>query len=102
MLSDQTSWDAWFQNIKSSVQDYLWEYSDPDGTAVFARPLAPIEPQREPTPETPEPAAGPVTRASTQTLAETPVQREARKAKHKEDLDLYFKRFNVYKDVKED
>lgn len=44
MLSDQALWDGWYQNIKGSVQDYLWEYFNLDGTAVYERPVAPVEP----------------------------------------------------------
>ena len=50
LLSDQSTWDGWYENIKGSVPDYLWKYFDPDNDAIFPDPVAPVEPVMEPPP----------------------------------------------------
>ena len=48
ILTDQASWDVWYQNVRSAVQNFLWEYFNPDETAIYERSIAPIEPYFEP------------------------------------------------------
>lgn len=61
LLSDQSTWNRWYKNIKGSVPDYLWKYFDPDNDAVFVEPVAPVEPTIELPPLAPPPAPGPAT-----------------------------------------
>lgn len=44
LLTDQSTWDTWFQNIKESVENYLWEYFDLNDTAKFVKPIQPVKP----------------------------------------------------------
>ena len=100
LLSDQSTWDGWYENIKGSVPDYLWKYFDPDNDAIFVDPVAPVEPVMEPPPEMPPPAPGPTTRNAPQ--GETPEQRASRESRYKEDMDMYFKRHTIYRDAKKE
>ena len=101
LLSDQSTWDGWYENIKGSVPDYLWKYFDPDGDAVFVEPIPPVEPVIEPPPVVPASFAGPSTR-STQPPAETPEHQAGRESRYKENMDMYFKRHTIYRDVKKE
>ena len=86
LLSDQSTWDTWFQNIKSSIQDYLWIYFNPDSTVVFVRPIEPVEPLPDNPLETLE-LSGPNTQSASLHLAKTPNQRVAREAKFKKEFE---------------
>ena len=61
LLSDQSTWDGWYKNIKASILDYLWKYFDPDNDSVFVEILAPVEPTMEIQPPASLPAPGPAT-----------------------------------------
>ncbi|MCJ1347915.1 hypothetical protein MMC31_006145 [Peltigera leucophlebia] len=86
LLSDQSTWDGWYENIKGSVPDYLWKYFDPDDAAIFVEPIPPVEPLIEPPPH-PAPTSGPTTRNS-QPPGETPEHRAGCESKYKEDMDI--------------
>ena len=62
LLSDRSTWDGWYENIKGSVPDYLWKYFDPDNNAIFLDSVAPVEPIMKPLPQAPTPAPGPTPR----------------------------------------
>ncbi|MCJ1346517.1 hypothetical protein MMC31_004734, partial [Peltigera leucophlebia] len=100
LLSDQSTWDGWYENIKGSVPDYLWKYFDPDDAAIFVEPIPPVEPLIEPPPH-PAPTSGPTTRNS-QPPGETPEHRAGRESKYKEDMDMYFKRHTIYRDARKE
>ena len=76
LLSDQGNWIAWYETVKSAVLEPLWKRFDPDGSAVYVKPIEPIEPLSEQPQETPASSSGYSTR-STQTQAETPHQQVA-------------------------
>ena len=101
LLSDQSTWDGWYENIKGSVPDYLWKYFDPDNDAVFVEPVAPVEPAMELPPPAAPPASGPATR-NNQPQGETPEQRASRELRYKEGMDMYFKRHTIYRDDKKE
>lgn len=86
LLSDQSTWDTWFQNIKSSIQDYLWIYFNLDSTAVFVRPIEPVEPLPNNPSETLE-LSGPNTQSASLHPAKTSNQRVAREAKFKKEFE---------------
>lgn len=101
LLSDQSTWDGWCENIKGSVPDYLWKYFDLDNDAVFVDPVAPVESVMEPPPPAPPPAPGPATR-NNQPLGETPEQQTSCELRYKESMDMYFKRHTIYRNAKKE
>lgn len=101
LLTDQSTWDPWYETIKSSVPEPLWKYFDPDGSAVYLEPIEPIELVRDQPQETPASSSGHSTQ-STQTLADTPDQQAARAARYKENMDIYFKQYQIYQGAKRD
>ena len=99
ILSNQSTWEPWFNNLKGSVPRHLWKFFDPEGTEVFLEPIAPVEPVLEP-PPIPVPtlgSSGPSTR-STPTLSngETPAQLAARERRFEKQLELFYKQHNIY------
>ena len=95
LISDQSTLDGWYENIKGSVPDYLWKYLDPDNNVVFVEPVAPVEPAMELPPLVPPPAPGPATR-NNQPLRETPEQQASCELRYKEGMDMYFKRHSMH------
>ena len=73
LLSDQSIWNGWYNNIKGLVPNYLQKYFDTDNNTVFVELVAPVEPELElPLPApllAPEPDA-----QNNQSLRKTPKQ----------------------------
>ena len=99
VLSNQSTWEPWFNNLKGSVPKHLWKFFDPEGTEVFLEPIAPVEPVLEPPPVAvpSQGSFGPSTR-STPTLSsgETPAQLAAREGRYEKQLELFYKQHNIY------
>ncbi|MCJ1463535.1 hypothetical protein MMC07_002143 [Pseudocyphellaria aurata] len=63
VLSDQSTWEPWYNNLKGTVPRHLWRFFDPEGTDVFVEPL----PEQAPIATLPPVvASGPSTRSTTQ------------------------------------
>lgn len=94
ILSDYKTWEPWYHNFKLSVPANHWVYVDPDGEAIFPEPVAPEEPVLE-QPPAPEISAisRPITRS---TSASETDQQAAREAKYEEDLDRFYKKYEIY------
>lgn len=83
------------------MQDYLWEYFDPDNTTDFSKPIEPVAPA--PVVDLPEPSEAstpaPNTRSSSaHPGGETTGQRKAREAKYDKDFDRYIKLHQIWRD----
>lgn len=104
LLIDQNTWEAWYQNIKGSVQDYLWNYFNPDSTTVFVRPIELLKPVFDILQENPAvSSSGPNTRStSLQSLGETSEQRAAREAKFDKEFDWYTEHHQIWRNAKKD
>lgn len=76
---------------------HFWEYFDPDGDAVFTKPVPPVEPVLELPPTVPVAAIGPST-PSSQPPRETPDQQIAREHRHEKKMDTFFKLHTIYRD----
>ena len=100
LLLDQSTWDRWYENIKGSVPDYLWNYSNPDNDAIFINPVAPVESVMEPPPKMSPLAPGLTTRNATH--KKTREQQASCESKYKEDIDMYFKRYTIYTNTKKE
>ena len=97
LLLDQSTWDGWYENIKGSVPDYLWNYFDLDNDVIFVDLVAPVKPIMEPLPGMPPLALGLTTLNATH--GETSKQRASRESRYKEDIDIYFKWHTIYRDA---
>ncbi|MCJ1265825.1 hypothetical protein MMC22_005706 [Lobaria immixta] len=102
LLSDQSTWDAWYETIKAAVPDPVWQYFDPDSEVVFSEPIKPTAPQPEAPPESPPQSSGPSTRSTQTVAAETAEQQAAREARFDKALTMYATRLNIYRIEKKD
>ena len=103
ILTTQSTWEAWYNNIKSSVQSYLWKYFDPEQTDKFLEPICPKEPYLEPSPAAPSAnLSRPSTRSTPTITGETQSQQSAREGRNKKKIDFHQKQYNIYKDKKRD
>ena len=82
ILSEPASWDQWYEDTKASVPSQMWKYFDPDTEAALIEPVEPEMPVDEPAPAGHEP----------------PQVRNARISRNQRLEDLYFKRFQVFKE----
>lgn len=104
ILSDQSTWEPWFDIIKSSQEQY-WRYFNPDGHDIYPEPVDPVQlplSEQPPVVATPVATTGPSTRSMTPAGAatETPAQLAAQKARNKKQLEAYYKAFNEYNQQK--
>ena len=99
ILSDQDTWEPWFNIIKGSQEQY-WKYFDPDGHDVYPEPLDPALPlpEQPSVVATPQATTGPLTKSMTPAGAatETPAQLAAQEARNEKQLEAYYKAFNEF------
>lgn len=99
ILSDQNTWEPWFNMIKGSQEQY-WRYFDPDGHDTFPEPLEPVRPlpEQPPVASVPLVSTGPSTRSTPApgVATETPAQQAAREARNEKQLEAYYKTFSKY------
>lgn len=98
LLLDHGTWDRWYENIQGSLPDYLWKHLDQNNDVIFVDSVAPVEPVIKPLPEIRPPIPSPTTRNILQ--KETPEQQASCESRYKEDIDIYFKRYTIYRDTK--
>lgn len=82
ILSEPASWDQWYEDTKASVPSQMWKYFDPDSDAALTEPVEPVMPVDEPPPDGNEP----------------PQVRNARITRNQRYEDVYFKRFQVFRE----
>lgn len=102
LLSDQSTWDTWYETIKAAVPEPLWKYFDPDSEVVFPERITPAVPQLEPASETPALSSGSSTRSTQTPASETADQQAAREARYTKALDTHVKLLSIYRVAKKD
>lgn len=86
------------------MQDYLWNYFNPDSITVFVRLIELLKPVFDILQETPAvSSSGPNTRStSLQSLGETLEQQAAREAKFDKESDWYTEYHQIWRNAKKD
>lgn len=101
-LSNQSTWNAWYETVKAAVPDPFWKYFDPDSKEVYLEPINPTAPQPEAPPESPPLSSGPSTRSTQIMAAKTAEQQAAREVRYDKALTMYATRLNIYRIEKKD
>ena len=71
IVTDQSTWEPWYQQIKKLVDDNFWPYFDPDGIDMCVKLMAPIKLVLKPLPAAIEPPVSGSSISSQTMLADT-------------------------------
>lgn len=81
------------------MPDYLWKYFDPDGAAIFVDPILLVKPVIKPPPQALV-STSELTTWNTQPTKKTPEHQTDNKSRDKKNMDIYFKWYRIYRDVR--
>ena len=80
ILSDPSTFDQWYDNIRGSVPENLWRYFNTESDDVYDEPIAPVRPVNEPPPD----------------QNEAPQSRKARADRNKDAMEIFYKEFGIH------
>lgn len=99
IFSDSNTYYQWYENIRGSVLNYLWQYFDLDREAIFVEPVPPIKPVDEPPPTITASGSAAYGTRALQVPTETLEQQTAWQSLFKEQMEMYFKKHAIYRDI---
>lgn len=80
ILSDPSTLEQWYDNIRGAVPENLLRYFDPESDDVYDELIAPVRPVNEPPPD----------------QNEAPQNRKARVDRNNDTMEIFYKEFRIH------